>query len=205
MTILPTGPLSRSMSRTLALALLALGAILLVFGVIDPLLAMKRDYGAAIERSQRLLDGYRTRQADVRSLTAELASLRSDQPSKRTYLVATNATLAGAQLQSHLKTVVEAAGGELVTTQIIERQNAGGSPQITVRAQMTGSIGALRQIFHRLESEHPLLFIDNVTIHAPDAPNAVADPMRGRMVGTGADRLSVGYDIYGYLWRGEKS
>ena len=57
MTILPTGPLSRSMSRTLALALLALGAILLVFGVIDPLLAMKRDYGAAIERSQRLLDG----------------------------------------------------------------------------------------------------------------------------------------------------
>lgn len=176
-------------TRILAVALL-LGVFAAVYyGVFAPI---ADTYQATQQRIAQLhLELARYEQVG-RALSArrsELAALKRHQSAQDGFLQGPSDTLVAAQIQNRLKQLVTAVQGELNSTQILPAQPDGNVRRITVRGQMTASIGGMLRIFHDLESGYPLLFLDNVDIRA--RPSEMRD-------GAAPSTLEVQFDVYGY-------
>lgn len=180
------------LSRILAVGLLILALYGLMFEIAAPVIKAREAAYRDVERLRELAAEYEKRRPNIPALKQRLAGLRDTRASQDLYLTGKNATLVGARLQSRIKSLTEAAGGRLVSTQTFQRQEKDQVSQVAVRVQMTSSIGVIRQVFHSLEGGHPFLRIDNVTIRAPRTAYK-----RGRQ--QQADLLMVRYDVIGYL------
>jgi type II secretion system (T2SS) protein M len=186
-------PLSTNLRRTAALAILALLALLVVFGIAAPIM---EKYDAARGTSDRLaaaLARAERSDEDVAALEAELAKLKQRRADGGEFLLSANEALAAAELQNRIKSAVEAAQGELRSTQILAVREEGQFRQAAVRGQIVVKLKSLQRIFHQFESASPLLFLDNVEIRARGA-------QRNRSVGDDP-LLEVRFDLCGYLRR----
>src|SRR5262249_54071748 len=146
----------------------------------------------AIEQQQAALKRYARLAAELKPREAELARLRQRQATADGFLQSANETLAGAEIQNRIKTLAEAAKGDLKSTQILPPQEEGKFRRVSVRAQMSLNLAAAQRIFHGLETASPLLFLDNVDLRARSDRRrdeaAVADPV-----------LDIRFDVYGYM------
>ena len=187
-----TPPLSANLRRAAALAILGLLLLLGFFGVVQPLM---EKYAVALGTVERLVLALARadRGDDVTTLEAELARLKARRPDAVEFLQSANDALAAADLQNRIKSAVEAAQGELRSTQILPVREEGQFRQAAVRGQMVVKLQALQRIFYQFESASPLLFLDNVEIRARGA-------QRNRGVGDDP-LLEVRFDLYGYLRR----
>jgi len=179
------------LSRILAIGLLILALYGLAFELAVPVFQAREAARRDVERLHGLATEYERRRPDIPAMKRQLAALRDFRPSQNLYLAGKNATLAGARLQSRIKSLTEAAGGQLISTQTFQRKEKDQVLQIAVRVQMTSSIGVIRQVFHSLEAGRPFLTIDNVTIMA-------ARTAREGIREQDADLLTVRYDAIGY-------
>ena len=64
--------------------------------------------------------------------------------------------------------------------------------RIGLRVVMTGSLGPMIRVLHELESGEPYLFVDNLQIKSTKR-------RRRRKQEQPVDRLSIRFDVYGYL------
>ncbi len=64
--------------------------------------------------------------------------------------------------------------------------------RITVRGEITTTIGGVQRVFYGLEAGRPLLFVDNVDIRA----RSESDRFRQR--DEPDDLLEIDFDVYGY-------
>lgn len=184
--------LSPTMRRILALAILALllllgaSAVAWVAGEYDAAQGQAQELQAAIERHQ---------QSDARlvELQAQLASLKQHQASAVGFLQSSTESLAAAELQSRIKSSVEAAHGELRSTQILPGRDESGFRRVSIRGQITVDMVAMQRLFYELEASAPFLFVDNVEIRARAAS-------RQRIQGENP-QLDVRLDLSGYLRR----
>ena len=153
------------LSRILAVLLLV---IVLAGGwtfMIEPVIDQRARYKADIDSSIRLIQAFETRQDKIGALKSEIDAIRSDRRRKSAYFTARNATLAAAKLQSRIKSLTQAAGAGLTSSQVLTRtERKNELERVTVRAHMVGSIEAVRSVFHTLEVGQPYIFLDNVTI-----------------------------------------
>jgi general secretion pathway protein M len=191
------------LSRTLAILLLALviaGAWILL---IAPVFEKQATYRDEIDRSKQLIQAFEARQEKVGMLRQELDTLRNDRSRKAAYFTARNATLAAAKLQSRIKSLTQAAGARLTSSQVLSGDTKKGELQrVTVRAHMVGSVEAVRSVFHTLETAQPYVFIDNVTISSSTTKRSA----RNRKGNQGRNgQLTVRYEAYGFLWRENES
>jgi general secretion pathway protein M len=185
--------LSPAVRRFLALAILAL---LLLLGA-SAVAWVADEYDAAQGRAQQLQAAIERRQqaeAKVEELQAELAALKQHQTSAVGFLQSPNESLAAAELQSRIKSSVEAAHGELRSTQILPGREEGGFRRVAIRGQIVVDMVALQRMFYELEASAPFLFLDNVEIRA--RANA-----RGRSQQGENPQLDVRFDLSGYLRR----
>src|SRR5258708_1911747 len=81
-----------------------------------------------------------------------------------------NSSLAAAELQNRIKSSVEAAHGELRSTQILPAREEGAFRRISIRGQIAVNTAALQRGFYDLESASPFFFLDNLQISPPPAP-----------------------------------
>ena len=157
------------LSRALALALLGavlLGAYVLV---IAPVVGLYRETDAAIETAEILLQRHRTLAAQRSDLSARLDAETEQAAAIAGYLEGPSDPLALAQLQDLVKGVVEAAGGELRSTQILPAQAVAASPgtrRATLRVQMVVAIDGLAEILYDLESGQPYVLIDELAVRS---------------------------------------
>jgi general secretion pathway protein M len=84
----------------------------------------------------------------------------------RRYLQSETESLSEAELQRRVKQIVSAAQGEIVSAQVINISKEEGFSRVAVRIRMKSNLTQSVQIFHRLESEKPYLFIDEVTLRS---------------------------------------
>jgi general secretion pathway protein M len=157
------------LSRVLALVLLGAfltGAYVLL---IAPVVELYRATDEAIESAETLLQRHRTLAAQRSDLTARLDEEKAQAAATAGYLEGPSDPLALAQLQALVKNVIEAAGGELRSTQILPAQTvdiSSGTRRATLRVQMVVAIDGLAAILYDLESGQPYILIDELSVRS---------------------------------------
>jgi hypothetical protein len=179
-------------SRGLALGILLLLAAVVYSALIAPLL---EDYAATrqqiaqytvlAERYQRLAEALPARRA-------ALAALKQSAAGEAGLMSSANETLAGAELQSRIKSIVEAAQGELKSTQVLPVQREGDFRRVGVRTEMAMTLPAAQQVLYQIEATAPWLFIDNLDIHSHEAE-------RRQDRNTDIIVLELSFDVSGYM------
>lgn len=150
--------------RWLALALLGLVLSTVIFLVLLPLFSSWLDYR---EQKNDLLFRLQRQQTIVArrdSVAQNLASL-NQQYQQQGYLSDSDTeALASAELQNIVKTAVTEAGGQLTSTQGLPGKAEEDFVRIAVKVRMSGSIEALRAVLHSLDTNVPLLLVDQLDI-----------------------------------------
>lgn len=186
--------LSPFLGRTLAVVLL-LGASGGIWSlIVEPVMTKYRLSAESTVQSKALIERY-LRIAKVRApLEKQLAALKRRGPSTGGYLEGASDTLAAAKLQNRVKGVVDASGGEIKSSQILPPRDDGSHRAINIRVQLSADIVSLQAIFHALESENTLLFLDNIDVRRKRA-------RRRRNKSADDARLTVRFDVSGYVRR----
>jgi general secretion pathway protein M len=183
---------SPMVSRFLAGMLLLLIVLTVAVGVVMPIIdglagaeLANQEYRLALARS-RVLD------QELKNLKDELTEIRQIQASQSGFLEGANESLATAQLQNRIKTIIETGGGELRSTQVLPVRDEGKFRRIIVRGQMATNTPAMQRIFYDIESASPYLILDNIDIRARPSPRAQENVPTDTM-------LDVRFDLYGYV------
>lgn len=156
--------MSASFSRILAvmLVLLILAAVWRL--AIQPVWGAWRDDSEAIQSTREAIARFkgvaRSRDALLRSLEV----VRSNPALQGALMSASTPTLAAAQLQQQLKATVETAGGSMVSSQVLDGQPDGTFVKVRVNVRMTLSVAQLQQVLYEIESQRPVLMVDELLI-----------------------------------------
>lgn len=182
------------LSRTVAIALLAIALLAGYRLIMAPVLNAFRDGKARIEQAEELLQRYEALAQQRPLLNDRLAEQEERAASAAGYLQGPSDALAAAQLQDRVKSVVEAAGGELRSTQILpaEQPEADlGVRRTTLRVHFVVTIEGLEETLYDLETGQPYLIIDDVTVRQERARRR-REPQRQPM-------LDVSLELFGYV------
>ncbi|HEY3919305.1 MAG TPA: type II secretion system protein GspM [Stellaceae bacterium] len=185
-------PLSPPFHRALALAIL--GALLLgcYYAVIQPLIDAYATDRTTVAQLQGVLARYQHAARELPTQQGELAALKQRQENADGFLQGSSDTLIAAQIQNRIKASVDAAKAELKSSQVLPAERDGKLKRIAVRDQVSATTADLLAIFHDLEAQSPLLFLDNVTMQVRlMALRDRNDPGSGEVI-------DVQFDVYGY-------
>jgi general secretion pathway protein M len=150
--------------RVVALAMLLAAILVLIFGLLVPYLARYSHYIAAIDEGQFRLARLQSAAAQLPPLEAEIEALREQARSRGYLLDAGTPSLAAAQIQEQVGTMVADHGGNILSIQVGRPVEEHGFTRVTVRVRMTSTSEELADLFADIESRRPLLFLDNVQI-----------------------------------------
>jgi general secretion pathway protein M len=183
------------LSRTLAVALLGIALLGAYRLIIAPLLIAYRDGETRIVQAEELLQRYEAL-AQQRSVLADrLAEQQERAASAAGYLQGPSDALAAAQLQDRVKSVVEATGGELRSTQILPAEQLEadlGVRRTPLRVHFVVTIEGLEETLYELETGEPYLIIDNVTVRQERVRRRRSEPR-------GDPKLDVSLELFGYV------
>ncbi|MDT4292295.1 type II secretion system protein GspM [Methylomonas sp. MO1] len=180
--------------RWLALSLLGLVLFSVIFLVLLPLFSSWLDYR---EQKNDLLFRLQRQQAIVArrdSVAQNLESL-NQQYQQQGYLSDSDTeALASAELQNIVKTAVTEAGGQLTSTQGLPGKAEEDFVRVAVKVRMSGSIEALRAVLHSLDTNMPLLLVDQLDI----------SPVRGARNRTTnkmdpSSQLNVSFEVISFM------
>jgi general secretion pathway protein M len=178
-------------SRSAALGLLALLLLAAYALIVAPLMTRHEGYQQATQDLDQRLVHFEGLAAERKGVEDRLAAFRRQRGSLEVYLKNATSTLASAELQERIKQVVEGRGGTLVSTQTLPDRTDAGLLQVAIRVRMRGDTAALQKVVYALESERPLLFLDNLFIRSRMV-------RRGLVIGTAPD-LDINFDVIGYM------
>jgi general secretion pathway protein M len=183
------------LSRTLAIVLLGIALLGAYRLIIAPLVIAYRDGQSRIAQAKELLQRYEAL-AEQRSLLADrLAEQQERAASAAGYLTGPSDALAAAELQDRVKSVVEGAGGELRSTQILPAEELEADldfRRTTLRVHFVVTIEGLEETLYELETGQPYLIIDDVTVRQERA-------RRRRNQPRDQPRLDVSLELFGYV------
>jgi len=176
-------------SAAVAIALLVLVALVLVLPWWNQMSFYEDAAMAAAERMGR----YQNLISGKQEMLRELQQLRAGQNKQGVFVTAPSPELAAAQLQKQAKEAVNQAGGTLVSTRNLAPDQEDMPEKIRVRVRMKGDAGALAEVLHSIESAHPLMFVENLSVKS-----------RRTVKGRRKDRvttysLDVSFDLAGFL------
>mgnify|MGYP001552256646 CR=1 FL=1 len=178
------------LGRTPALAALAVLCLVLLGIVAIPIYGMFADLSKERAAQKQQLAVYRAEIAAEPALLQELADLKARARNAPGLVRAPSADLAAAQIQSELKTIVSANGGEIRSAQTSPAVHAQGFETISVTYDLTVPLSHLRGLLYAVEVHTPYLVLDDVSISAPQTGGVeAADPV-----------LSLRWTVHGYRW-----
>lgn len=149
--------------------------------------------------TERLLDRLHNLQrlATARpELEKAIQSIRDDQRTAAYFLPPAPPVLAAADLQQRVKSLVEGAGGNLLSVQALPVVEEGGVVRVAVGVTVQGDVGMLQKTLHSLESQVPLLFVDNLEVSARQFRPRLPD---GKIAPYTRVQLNSQFEISGYL------
>lgn len=183
--------LTPRLSRLLAIALLVLVIAVPYLGIVRPYVETLREGRETLAETIALRDRYVALAAAGSAVDAQAATLRDDGEGEAAYLQGASEALVSADLQNRVKTVVQANGGVLNSTQILDATSEEGFRRLAVRVRMSGGSEALYKVLYALETERPFLFVDNIDINARS--------LRTRDGQAESIELMVSFDLFGYM------
>ncbi len=184
--------LPKWVSRTAALSLLVfvIGALYLL--LVSPVIEAYRSTDEASREALEQLARYEHISKTNPNRKAELEKLSKQQSRSGVYLAGDTDALAAAGLQEDVSAKIKKNGGKVRSMQILPVRTDGEFKRVSVRVQLTATLGSFARILYALESGKPYVFIDNL-----DVKNRRA---RKAKKGTEEDpELVIRFDLYGYL------
>lgn len=182
--------------RLAALSLLLCVGGALYLTVDQWLVGRYRYYQNSLERHQERLAQLERMAATREPVQQLIAKIQQDRNVTAQYLPQSAPALAAAELQQRIKAVIEAAGGTLQSTQALPPVEEGGAVKVAISAIMNGDTGSLQQVLHNLESQTPLLFVDNLELSARQTRPRLSS---GRYASYTRMQLNVQFEVAGYL------
>lgn len=182
---------SRLLAATLLLVVLWLGLQLVVL----PVVSAYRTAADEIAQNRALLERYRALAAEQPRYAKRLEQRREADRANTGFLEGQDETLAAAALQERVGAVIDAAGGELHSTQILPAQVADEDLAIRragLRLQFAVGIEGLEEILYQLETAEPYLFVDELSIREQRIRRRRNEPAQ-------ETRLDVGLEVYGFV------
>lgn len=185
--------LSSPQRKLLALFMLAL-LIVVVAGIVAlPYNAIIDSYDNKLQRLNEKLDIQRAIVRDGESARAQQRILDRLEATNGFFLTSDKPALASAELQKRVKQLIEESGGTVVSSQMLGDKSEQGVALVVLRVQMRCGVEELQKVFHTLEAQTPILFLDNVLLGARPAGSIV--PGRGR---ESSQQLDVRFDVTGF-------
>lgn len=188
--------LSVTQRRAIAVGLLGLVLSVLYWVVAAPVLDRYRESGVALADLRKRLTGFQRVAAGREALKRQFDGVKGRVATQqRGYLKGKTRSLAAAEMQEHVKRMVESNGGRLNSIQIV--QSARGKEQdprepVTIKVQMTGSTTTAQKVFHALEAGQPRLFVGQVYLRGRTAYQVRPGQPQN-------DELDVRFSLMGYI------
>lgn len=158
--------LSKQQQRWLALGLLACLIISLSALILVPwynsLSAINEEVDEQVFRNKR----YQRVIASREEVLVEIDKGRKEINALGYFTVQSSPSLAAAELQKRIKRMVQNAGGEISSTQVLPNRDQDGLVRITVKVKITGDMEMLRNLLFEIEIAKPLMVIKNLTVVA---------------------------------------
>jgi hypothetical protein len=179
-------------TRTAALCALAAGLALIGLLVVAPVVAAFSAQSAESDDALRQLGVYRAEIASKPALEAALNDLNRKGASVPGVVEGESVALAQAQMQSQIKSLVEASGGTLRSTQALPVTSQGGFDVIAIQCDLSIPQARLKDLAYAVGAHAPYLFVDDASISAP--PADLDTPQAHDAA------LDVRWTVHGYRW-----
>ncbi len=169
---------SPSAQRGIAVGLAGLALLLLVLVVAWPLWTsyqLQSERVGMLRRQAQTLEGLA---AAGPRYEAVARSLAGNTDSRSLVFVAAQPTLAVADLQGKLAGILGKSGVIVTASQALPEQESDGLVKVAVQATVEVEIGPLVDALHAIAAARPLLRVEKLTVHEPDAEliGAAAEP-----------------------------
>lgn len=190
-------------SRFLAIVLLLVVTLLLIRVLLVPLWASWRDYGVRIEALESRLAVYERLAEGLPEAREHLSEIQSSQPTDDWYLAESTPALAAAGLQQLLHRQVSSGGGQVISTQILNRDDDAPLKSVSIQVHLRGELSDLVDLLYTLESGRPVLFVDNLRILSNprrQTRSARTSQLRERLAAI--PDLDIRFDLTGYAGLG---
>lgn len=187
-------------NSVLAVGILIAVLLLLYAGVIMPALTRRTEYRNEIGELQFQQTRFEKVASQRNSITKQLKQLRRQQIDTSGFLKEKSESLAAADLQNHIKNIIDSKGGNLISTQVIQHKSNVSFPYATIRIQMSASIVVLQEIIYNLESGSPTLFLDNVYLQRRN-PGISRRFTTQSHVAQQAELIEARFDVTGYIFQ----
>lgn len=150
---------------------LAMALLLTVLAVgytmgVQPLIHRFSNYLERTDLAERKLEAYNRLIAQRPAIESRMKKLQQAQRHSANYLVEKTPNLAVTSLQTKVKSLVEASGGSVTSIQPLPAKNEGKLLKVSLRVQVQGDADVIRKVIYGIESNQPLLFLDQITITA---------------------------------------
>jgi len=178
----------------LSTSILVLGLLFLYYLLVSPALVSRSNFDERRDELELQLVKYKKAEQQLVQLKNQISQLNNNSSQKAYFLENKPDTLAAADLQKRLKTLIESHNGQIVSTQPMIDQDNDLFSKVTVKLHMRGNINTLQETLYALEFATPLLFIDNIIIQNRVRRSA------SRRNQPNADQLEIRLDVTGYIF-----
>lgn len=184
-------------SRLTAILLLAIAAILVYLLFFHWFFRSHADYAGEVAELRDQLARFEAVAAQRESLQQTLASIRQSRQDENLFLVEGDFNEAAAAMSDRLGRMVQTQAGD--DCQIVSRQPVRPRVQeryqrVTVNVRMRCKAEDLVEIMYRLESEVPMVMVDDLNIVRPRSRRRVG----GKVVEV-TEELDIRFNMSGYL------
>lgn len=183
-------------ARAVALAILMIVLLAGYQFAVQPLTQAYVDTKEKIARSNELLQRYKALASERPALSERLATFNEDDEVLSGYLEGPSDALAAAQLQDLAAEAIEAAGGEIKSTQILQATDVEDGPSSVRRTglklRFAATIDGLASALYDLETIEPHLFVDQLVVVS-------AKGRRRNDQAESSSDLDVRLDLFGYI------
>ncbi|WP_022948042.1 type II secretion system protein GspM [Methylohalobius crimeensis] len=186
--------LTESQQRLAAWSLTLIPVLLFYFLLVAPYVSWVRSNQERISELQFQLERLSRSAAEEPSWRKRLKSLQTRHNQDEHYLSGETPALASAELQRRLGEIIRTAGGELTSTQVHPQHQEEEFTRIAVRIRLLGNLEVLREVLHSIESNRPLLIVDNLNIRPLPGRR---DPKTRQPLPS--DRLNMDMEVVGYM------
>ena len=189
-----TSNIRPELQALLGYLILLSGLILLFNLLINPTLAARQERLETIstlhDQNVRFLQSIYDSEFLMNN-TDEATQSTNDEEYLDQFITAGTSALAGAQLQSLLRTLIEESGAVLVSAAFRRSNETTNFPQITVSLRLQSSINALQSFLLKAETHSLALFVENLVIQSRHR--------EGRQISNINEELEVRMDVSAFL------
>ncbi len=187
-------------AKATALAILAIILLAAYRFAVQPLMQAYLGTNDEIVRANELLQRYKALAAEQSALSKRLAAVREDEQVLSGYLQGPSDALAAAQLQDLAADAIAAAGGEILSAQILQATEIENGPssirRTGLKLRFAATIDGLASTLYDLETIEPRLFIDQLLVVSTNGRR------RSDQANSGSN-LDVRLDLFGYVLTSE--